>query len=44
MDRTEYVKELWALYHNARANHDWADALMLLQEICNHEPKNDPEP
>ncbi len=39
MDRTDFVGELWGLYHNAAANCDWADALMLLKEICEHEPK-----
>ena len=39
MDRKGFIRELWDLYHRAAGAHDWADALILLKEICNHEPK-----
>lgn len=39
MDRKGFVEQLWLLYQDAAACHDWVDALMLLKEIFNHKPK-----
>lgn len=39
MDRKGFVMELWDLYHRATNEGAYKDALMLLEKICEHEPK-----
>ena len=39
MNREGFVRELWNLYQRASESGAYMDALVILKEICNHEPK-----